>query len=295
MFLTSRLPESVLKVVGRPMLQAQKHSPIILFTAGVVGAVGSTVLACRATLKLDDILTEAAATAELIESVVDHPDYSDRDKAKDKAKLRVKTGVAVTKLYGPAILMGLTSVGLLTGSHYIMSSRQAGLMAAYAALDKGYSEYQARVRAEFGAEKEEELRFGSVITKVKDEEGKTVKVTRADPNAYSPYARFFDESAKEWNREPSYNYLALRSKQAFANNLLHAQGHIFLNEVYDMLGLERTRAGAVVGWVIDPEGDNFVDFGIFNGDSPAVRDFVNGNEGSILLDFNVNGVIIDKI
>jgi hypothetical protein len=295
MFVTKYLPEAVLKVGGRKILQVQKHSPIILFTAGVTGAIASTVLACKATLKLDAVLAEASATMDLIDSVEERPDYTDKDRTKDKAVLRVKTGVAVTKLYGPAILLGLTSVGALTGSHYIMSTRQAGLMAAYAALDKGYQEYQARVRDELGLEREEELRYGSVIKKIKDEDGKSVKTSRVDPNAHSVYARFFDETAREWNREPSYNYLALRAKQSFANNLLHSRGHLFLNEVYDMLGLEHSSAGAVVGWIMSKDGDNYVDFGIFNGDSPAVRDFVNGNEGAIFLDFNVDGVIYDKI
>jgi hypothetical protein len=64
-----------------------------------------------------------------------------------------------------------------------------------------------------------------------------------------------------------------------------------------MLGIDRSKAGSVVGWVITKEGtgDNFIDFGVFDGDNPRARDFVNGREGSILLDFNVDGVIYDKI
>ena len=90
----------------------------------------------------------------------------------------------------------------------------------------------------------------------------------------------------------------LRAQQQYANDKLIAQGHLFLNEVYDMLGLPRTKAGAIVGWVYDDNnavGDNFVDFGIYDVHRETARDFVNGYERSILLDFNVDGVIYDLI
>lgn len=295
MNLSKYVPEAVVKATGRPLLHLKMHSPTILFAAGVTGAVVSTVLACKATLRLEEVLSDANKTLNLIDTVMDNPEYTEKERAKDKAILRVQTAVKLGKLYAPALFVGVVSVASLTGSHYIMSSRQTALMAAYAALDKGFEQYKARVREELGVEREEQLRYGSVITKTKDEDGKTVKATRVDPNGISVYARFFDETASEWQHEPEYNYLSLRAKQSFANNLLHSRGHLFLNEVYSMLGIEHSSAGAVVGWLMSPDGDNFVDFGIFNGDSPAVRDFVNGNEGAILLDFNVNGVIYDKL
>ena len=62
-----------------------------------------------------------------------------------------------------------------------------------------------------------------------------------------------------------------------------------------MLGIDRTKAGNIVGWIYDekhPVGDNFVDFGIYVLDNEKARDFVNGRERSILLDFNVDGDIL---
>jgi hypothetical protein len=70
---------------------------------------------------------------------------------------------------------------------------------------------------------------------------------------------------------------------------------VFLNEIHDMLGLERTKAGAVVGWVMGGDGDERIDFGVFKANEYMGQEFVNGNERSILLDFNVDGVIYDKI
>ena len=65
-----------------------------------------------------------------------------------------------------------------------------------------------------------------------------------------------------------------------------------------MLGARRTKAGAQVGWVYDENnvvGDNYVDFGIFDTRRSKARDFVNGYEKVIVLDFNVDGYILDLI
>ena len=62
-----------------------------------------------------------------------------------------------------------------------------------------------------------------------------------------------------------------------------------------MLGLPRSKAGQVVGWVYsedNPVGDNFVDFGLY-ADNLAYSDFVNGYDNGILLDFNVDGNVLD--
>ena len=81
-----------------------------------------------------------------------------------------------------------------------------------------------------------------------------------------------------------------------ANDRLNAKGFVFLNDVYKDLGLEQIPAGQAVGWYKNNKrgGDNFVDFGIFE-NPDRFNDFMAGREGSIWLDFNVDGVIYDLI
>lgn len=282
---------------GRQILLSKKHSPTIMFAGGVVGVVATTVLACKATLKLEEVLDDAAEKRAKANSL-QHRNYSDRDRQQDHIKITVQAAASVTKLYAPAIGVGIISVAALTGSHVVLSRRNAAVMAAYSALDKGFNEYRQRVRNELGDDKDLEFRHGleTNVEVVEADEGSTTIEHKVAPMSVpSIYAVFFDDKSTSWSREPEYNKVFLNCQQNYANDLLRSRGHVFLNEVYDMLGVPRSKAGAVVGWIMGKDGDNFVDFGIFDESRERARAFVNGQEGSILLDFNVDGVIYDKI
>ena len=182
-----------------------------------------------------------------------------------------------------------------------MRTRNLALVAAYKAVEQGFNAYRKRVIEEYGAEKDymfkNGLRSETIVETEIDENGKTKKVKKeklvVDPNAVSMYARFFDSSSAEWQKSSQYNLTFLQQQQNYFTNLLNIRGHVFLNEVYDALGIPRSQAGTVVGWVIGDDNDNYVDFGIWDREKQKARDFVNGYEDSILLDFNVDGFIYD--
>ena len=282
--------------MARKILVTQKHSPAILFGAGVVGVVATVVLASRATLKVDEVLSETHDTLEKIRSL-DAANYSEQDRKKDITLTYAKTANKLTRLYGPAAIVGVASIAALTGSHFILSRRNVALTAAYAALDKGFREYRNRVVGILGEDADRQFRHGAseqnVVEEVQIDDGQVVRVTKVNPKA-SIYARFFDSTNRNWERRPTHNQMFIQCQQNWANDKLRAQGHLFLNEVYDMLGLDRTKEGAIVGWVMG-NGDDFVDFGVFEGDRESGMRFVMGHEASVLLDFNVDGIIYDKI
>lgn len=300
------MKEKLMKTYKKVELKAIKHSPEILAGVGVVGVVGSLVMACKATTKLSDILDESKEQLDKIKEVAADPAYEEKysqdDAKKDTTITYVQTAMKVTKLYAPSVILCAGSLGCLLASNNILKKRNAALSAAYMTVDKSFKEYRKRVADRFGEEVEKEIRYNikaEEITKV-DEDGnevtETVKVMDGtdDPNSYSDYARFFDESCAAWQNDAEYNLTFLKAQQQYANDLLKARGRLFLNEVYRMLGIDETKAGQVVGWVYNPDnptGDNFVDFGIYNMQRERVRAFVNGYEPNILLDFNVDGVI----
>lgn len=300
------MKEKLMKTYKKVELKAIKHSPEILAGVGVVGVVGSLVLACKATTKLSDVLEESKEQLDKIKEVAADPAYEEKysqdDAKKDTTITYVQTAMKVTKLYAPSVILCVSSLGCLLASNNILKKRNAALSAAYMTVDKSFKEYRKRVADRFGEEVEKEIRYNikaEEITKV-DEDGnevtETVKIMDGtdDPNSYSDYARFFDESCAAWQNDAEYNLTFLKAQQQYANDLLKARGRLFLNEVYRMLGIDETKAGQVVGWVYNPDnptGDNFVDFGIYNMQRERVRAFVNGYEPNILLDFNVDGVI----
>lgn len=286
----------------------KKASPEILVVVGVVGVVASGVMACKATTKAGAIVESLNEDMNKIHqaSEMENVDYTEEDKKKDTVIVYTQAAVKYVKLYAPSVLLGMASIGCIVGSHTILHKRNVALAAAYAAVDKGFKEYRSRVVERFGAELDRELRYNIKAKEfeetVVDSKGKekTVKktVSVSDPNEYSDYARIFDDGCRGWSKDPEFNLTFLKQQQNWANDVLKSKGHLFLNEVYDMLGFQRTKAGQVVGWIYDeehPVGDNFVDFGIYNLNIEKARDFVNGYERSIVLDFNVDGPILDMI
>lgn len=293
-------------LINKAVFSLKKHSPEIFAVAGVVGTVTAAVMACKATTKLQGILDETHDKLDTIHNfaggeIMDKP-YTDEDAKKDLFIVYIQTGVKLVKLYAPAVTLGVLSLGSILASNNILRQRNAALAAAYATVDEGFKVYRKRVAERFGDEVDRQLKYNikqvEEAVKVTDENGeektiqKTVEV--ADINQHSEYARFFDEGSPYWEKDSEYNLWFLRAQQSHANDLLKANGQLFLNEVYDMLGIPKTKAGQVVGWVYDPDhpiGDNYVDFGIYDVHNTAKRDFVNGYERSILLDFNVDGNI----
>jgi len=284
-------------LVGRQVLHVRKHSPVILFSAGVVGIVGTVVLASRATLKLEEVLEETQNKLELVNNV-QHERYSEDDRTKDKIILYVQGAGRVARLYGPAVVLGSLSIAALTGSHVILTKRNGALMAAYAVLDRGFREYRQRVIEKFGVEKDKEFRYGGEEREiiVEGKEGHKVKTVHDTiPGNPSIYARCFDKTCNSWSPVASYNQVYLRCQQNWANDMLRARGHLFLNEVYDMLHMPRSKEGSIVGWVVDGDGDGYVDFGIFKNDLFEASRFIRGDNDAVWLDFNVDGIIYDKI
>ena len=297
------------RLLSSAQYQVKKHSPEILMVAGIAGTVVGTVLACKATTKVSEIIEEKNKAIEDVHTCLEDKEieYTEEDSKKDLTIIYAQTGVKLFKLYAPAIgVMALSFASIIAG-HKVLKKRNVAIAAAYAAIDKGFKQYRKNVIVEFGEGVDQQMRFGlkSKEVKKKGKDGKTVKETEyyIDPEGnpldnISEYARFFDAASENFAKDPEYNMMFLRRQQDYANEMLKARGHLFLNEVYDLLDIPRSTAGQVVGWVYDKngntKGDNYVDFVLYRND-PGTRRFVNGLEYNILLDFNVDGVIYDLI
>lgn len=293
----------------------KKHSPEILAVAGVCGTVASAVMACKATLKVNDILDETKETIDTIHNSVgkglhtsDGEEYTQEVANKDLAIVYVQTGWKLTKLYGPAVALGAVSLGCMIGSNQILRKRNVALAAAFKAVDTSFKEYRNRLIERFGdtgKDLDRELRYGikakEIEETVVDENGKETTVTKTvnvvDPNvAHDIYSIVWQEGNEGWTKNPELNKFFLIQTQNQANDKLRLNGILTLNEVYEMLGAPRTKYGQLAGWVYTKDcsaGDNFVDFGLFDTATPC--DLVNCTERSVVIDFNCIGNLLDYI
>lgn len=307
------MKEQIIKTINTAGLKLKKHGPEIFMVAGIVGTVGSAVLACKATLKATKIIENKKANVEAVHEALENhsKDYSEEDSKKDLTTIYSQTGIKLFKAYAPAVGLGILSISSIIMGQRILKKRNLAIAAAYTVVDKGFKDYRKNVVERFGERVDKELRYNIKAKEVektvvdkngKEKKEKVIEYSVENPSDISEYAKFFDEwTSTEYNKDAEYNLMFLRRQQDYANERLKTYGHVFLNEVYDLLGIPRTRAGQVVGWIKDnPDGDGYIDFGIYNLTGDATRDerktaFVNGLERNILLDFNVDGIIYDKI
>lgn len=298
----TEIMKSVSGVANKTVMKLEKHSPEILVVVGVVGAVASAVIACKATTKVSRITEEAKDSIDTIHESAKSgvtpsgESYSEEDSKKDLALVYVQTGIKYAKLYAPAVILGTLSVTSILASNNILRKRNVALGAAYAAIDKSFKEYRGRVIERFGEQVDHELKYNIKAKKFEEVETdpetgrqkkvkKTVMVT--DPNLQSDYAVYFDKKSRNYETNMDYNRMFLKAQQQFANDKLQARGHIFLNEVLDDLDLPRSPAGQIVGWTTDGP-DGYVNFRILE----VERETEDGHhEPALLLDFNVQGDI----
>lgn len=296
----------------RAGLQVKKHSPEILLVTGIITGGAALIAACRATTKIESVLAETKNNVEQVHECaaageicvkegneIRTVEYTEEDSKKDLTIIYAKSAWKFTKLYAPAIGLGVISLTCILASHGIIHKRNTALAATVTAVGNEFDAYRGRVVERFGADMDRELKYNIKAKEVEEtivnEDGtesvvkKTIEVIEDPYAGQSEYARCYCEGCTGHSKDPEANLTFLRAQQRWANDRLRVEGHVFLNEVYDMLGIPRSSAGAIMGWVYDPENPDYkIDFGIYNIHIPANRDFVNGWERSIWLDFNVD-------
>jgi len=281
------IPHCITRAASTQILRANKNAPSFLFVAGLAGVIGSTVLACRATLELEETLSDIQT--DLFVARDDNAIHTGEGTKETVARVYLHGAAKVGLLYGPALVVGTASVICLTKSHNILQERNLAVTAAYTAMDQAFKRYRNNVVFEYDEDVDRRMRYDTEEYVTTDEMGKEMCAIRINVDAEpSLYAKLFDQFSPYWAEEAEYNYAWLRHQQDWFNSLLDMRGYVFLNEVYETLGMVRTEAGDVVGWFLG-NGDSYIDFGIFNAKRSA--SFVNGREAAVLLDFNVDGSI----
>lgn len=276
------------RTLTRTSLKLQKYSPQILTVVGIAGLVTAGVIAAKNTLKLEETLDNSRNRLDLVKERAENPVAGEElVTQQDINKVYVKNLYDLAKLYAvPVTLTAASIVSILVG-HKILHERNLALIAAYKGLEQAFSEYRKRVTDEYGADVDEKFRYGiRDITEVDETTGKKVKSQTVD-SSVSDYLMEFGPDNDNWSGNHDHNMFYVTRGQQWFNDKLQTQGHVFLQDVTRYLGLPDSRVGAVTGWVYDKgTGDDYIDFGIKD---------MQESHGYILMNFNVDGVILDLI
>lgn len=285
---------------NRALLKCKKHSPEILMVAGIAGVVTASVMACKATLKVHEVLEEHEKKMDLIHATAENEeieDYTEKDVKKDTAIQYFETAKGMIKIYGPAVLVGVTSIAAILCSNKILRKRCVALTAAYTSLDSLFKAYRERVVDKYGEEEDKKLYFGTSeveITEV-DEKGKQKK-TKMEVAERSPYIKYFTKANKFWTKDDDYIQFLFSQKKKYLNVLFKEKGFLTLNEALRELGLEETSDGMIHGWIWDKEnpiGDNYIQF--YDHKERIPSEDGETYEDAYALEFNCDGLIYDKI
>lgn len=285
--------------INRGLLKCRKHSPEILLVTGIVGVVGAGVMACRATLKVNEIIDEHNENMEKIRSVgaEEREDYTLQDVKRDTTIQYINTTKDLLKLYGPSILVAGTSIAAILVGNNILRKRCVALAAAYTSVDTAFKAYRQRVIDKYGEEEDHKLYFGTeeIEETITGEDGKKQKIkkTISDRNAY---VKYFTPANKYWENDDDYIKCVFDMKKKYLNKLFRQKGFLTLNEAYRELGLEETNDGMVHGWVYDkdnPVGDNYIQF--YDHKTTIPMDDGETEMEVYELEFNCDGFIYDKI
>lgn len=289
-----------IQIVRKAAFAIKKASPEIMLAGGIIIGGVAIVSACNASRHVDEVINEAKDDLDILEET---EVFEGTTKKREALKVYANTSISLLKLYGPSAIMGITSIGLILGSHGILRKRYIGVAATANALNEAFMDYRKRVAEVIGEDAEKILAMGGESiknVKTTDENGEvqTLKDKQIviKNRSKSPYEFDFNcfTAPDTWSDNPTYIMCFLKAQQNFANDLLNSRGHIFLNEVLDMLGLERTPEGAVTGWY-KGAGDNFVDFGMTESYFPDFQLDTDLCKKNIHFNFNVDGLIYDMI
>jgi hypothetical protein len=285
--ISNYVPKVVTRTIGRSVLATKAHSPSLLFATGVVGMGATVFLACKATMHLEDVLVDHEKDMLDISRIEARSGQSQEEHfVQERQHITLRTFGRLSRLYAPTAVSAVITIACLTASHRQLTNRNAQLTAAYVGLQRFLESYRGRVREKIGAEEERNVYYASTpVELVQDTENGPVKYFGSAPGMRSPYAAIFDDKNPNFQESSTFNEHFFRIQSDLMTNKLRAQGHLFLNEVYDRLGCPRTPTGQVCGWAIgDPKSDDFVEIHAF-----PIHDY----HGSFMLDFNVAGHVMN--
>ena len=279
------------KIISSIKFFGKKYAPELLLGGALVSGTACVVTASKATLKAKNSMDAHKERKLEIATKADSEIITSEEAKDEMRKEIVKVGLELAKEYAIPFSLYAATIGCVFGSYKVQKSRLQALSTTLAAMSAAYSSLLMRLKngAENGLTAEEVLQ-GKFVCKVENEDGTVDELTTTVDNPYdSPFKFRFDKYSTVWNPHHCSNETILMSELNWCNNLLQIQGYLFLNDVLDRLGIPRTKAGQILGWRTNGDGDGYIDFGVVD---CATLSGARYDDNAFELNFNVDGDIL---
>ena len=281
------------KILATVKFFGKKYAPELLLGTAAVAGTACIVTSCRATIKAKKSLEEHQERKLLIADKLQTEEITSEESKVEMRKEIVKVGLELAKEYAIPFSLYTATIGCVLGSYKIQKSRLQAISATLSAMSAAYTSLVTRLKngAEHGLTAEEVLK-GKVAFPETDEDGNPTGevnvMTLKHPNN-NPFKFRFDRYSTAWEHHHFSNECILKAEENWANTALELNGYLFLNDVLDRLGIPKTKAGQILGWRKDGDGDGFVDFGVVDCQTLVGVEY---DDNAFELNFNVDGDIL---
>lgn len=194
----------------------KRNASNILTCVGGIGVVATAVVAVKDTPKAMQIIEKKT-----------------EEKGEDLTTIeKIKVAGPV---YIPAVAIGVSTLACIFGANTLNKRTQASLMSAYALLDSSYKEYKNKVEGMYG-----EGASARVQGEVARDKYNSDDISRDDEKLlfYDYFSERYFRSTMEEVMQAEYDI----------NRELHTKDYAYLNEFYDLLGLDHIQSGWDLGW-----------------------------------------------
>ena len=218
----------------------KRNASTILTVIGSAGVIATAVTAVKVTPKALALLENAKT-----------------EKGEELTKTeKIKV---VGPSYIPAVIIGISTIVCIFSVNVLNRRQQAALISAYTLLDNSYKDYKKKLKQLYGEDSVDKIEEKIV----KDEyDEKPCPVEDRKELFYDNFSqRYFEASTEK----------VLYAEHALNRRIAYAHG-AYLNEFYELLGLEPMDYGEFLGWFCDEICDTSLEYRIEFDHSKIIMD-----------------------
>lgn len=207
----------------------RRSSPTILTCLSIVGVVGTTIMAVRATpkalrlikAKKNELETDKLTPVELVQTT--------------------------WQCYIPSALVGVGTITCIIGIGVMDRRNQAALTSAYAMLNESYKQYRQAAKRVYGEDADEKIHAEMAKDAMVADGCWGYQVYNMDMDPESEQLLFYDLASKKYFNT---TMAAVLNAQYHVNRNLSLRGDCSLNEYLSFLGVDGVDKGEEIGWDI---------------------------------------------